>query len=237
MPHKILVVDDEERMRELLELHLKGVFRVDTAASGDEALKLLADETYDLVVLDVLMPDRDGWDVCADIRNRFEIPVLMLTALSGVEEKLEAFSVGADDYMTKPFDARELIARVKALLRRSDRDLGHNTLRFSSSDSGLVIDPLKRTVTKDSEILHLTPMEFDLLHHLATQPDRVFTREDLLLDVWKDEGYVETRTVDSHIKTLREKLGRDDWGKSLVTVWGTGYKFVPTIDTPWPETH
>src|SRR5690554_5498960 len=101
MPHKILVVDDEERMRDLLELHLKDVFQVNVAASGDEALKLLENEAHDLVILDVLMPGRDGWDVCSEIRSRFDTPVLMLTALSGVEEKLEAFSVGADDYMTK----------------------------------------------------------------------------------------------------------------------------------------
>lgn len=229
MSHRVLVVDDEPRMRDLITLHLKGEFHVESASSGEEALKILAERPFDVVILDVLMPGKDGWEVCQEIRRTFDTPVIMLTALSGVEEKLEAFASGADDYVTKPFDARELVARIKALLRRKPSEpLAPGPVRPplpTLQYPGLTVDPERRQVMVKDRQVSLTPMEFELLYFLGSHAGRVFTREELLQAVWKDEAYAETRTVDSHIKTLREKLGRDGHGKWLVTVWGVGYKF------------
>lgn len=230
MSHRVLVVDDEERMRSLLRLHLERTFEVSEASSGSEAIELIARRPFDAVVLDILMPGMDGWEVCRRIREEYDTPVLMLTALSDVEDKLEAFEAGADDYLTKPFDPRELVARLEALIRRSeggreaDRgDGGASTISFP----GLKINLDARTTEVNGERLTLTPKEFDLLAFLARSPGTAFTREELLLHVWGDAAFVETRTVDAHIKTLRGKLGRGGVGGSLVTVWGVGYRFDP----------
>lgn len=231
--YKVLVVDDEARMRDLLALHLKRTFDVETAASGHEALERLRSGSYDVVVLDVLMPDLDGWEVCRRIRREHRVPVLMLTALSDVEDKLEAFGAGADDYLTKPFDPRELAARVEALARRyKETDVSRSPQEapdrvFDFGD--LVIDTRRRHVEVQGRAVSLTPKEFDLLVHLVKGEGEAFSREQLLVDVWGDAAFVETRTVDSHVKTLREKLGRDKAGKSLVTVWGVGYKFDASV--------
>lgn len=231
MTPRVLVVDDEERMRSLLTLHLRQAFSVEAVASGKEALQRLDDGGVDVVVLDILMPELDGRDVCRRIRARHDVPVLMLTALAAVEEKLEAFEAGADDYLTKPFDPRELIARVDALLRRS-RSVGDRSTVGQGEPQldfpGLTLDVSTRDVRVGERSVALTPKEYELFLFLASSPGRPFTREDLLHEVWKDAAYVETRTVDSHIKTLREKLGRDRAGATLVTVWGVGYKFDPS---------
>ena len=233
MARRVLVVDDEERMRSLLRLHLQRVYDVSEAASGTEALALVARRPFDAVVLDILMPDMDGWEVCRKIREEHDTPVLMLTALSDVEDKLEAFHAGADDYLTKPFDPRELIARLEALIRRAEagREQAGKGGRAAKSSvlayGGLVIDLDARTVELHGEPVALTPKEFDLLAFLARSPRTAFSREELLLHVWGDAAYTETRTVDAHIKTLRGKLGRGGAGGSLVTVWGVGYKFEP----------
>lgn len=227
--YRVLVVDDEARMRDLLALHLRRSFDVETAASGDEALAMLEAGSYDVVILDVLMPGLDGWEVCRRVRRDHRVPVLMLTALSDVEDKLEAFGAGADDYLTKPFDPRELIARVEALARRykeaeASRPPGEESSQILEY-GGLVVDAKRRKVSVDSEPVALTPKEFDLLVYLVKGEGVAFSREQLLVEVWGDAAVVETRTVDSHVKTLREKLGREKAGKSLVTVWGIGYKF------------
>ncbi|MBO2521820.1 MAG: DNA-binding response regulator [Firmicutes bacterium] len=236
MAHRVLVVDDEARMRDLLALHLRRAFEVETAASGREALRMLEAGEYDVVVLDVLMPGLDGWEVCRRIREAHEVPVLMLTALAGVEDKLEAFGAGADDYLTKPFDPRELLARVEALARRYEKarrarraDAAGAAGEAPLSYPGLLIDVPKREVKVHGEPVSLTPKEFDLLVYLVRGEGTAFSREQLLQEVWGDAGRGETRTVDSHVKTLREKLGRDGVGKSLVTVWGVGYKFDPSV--------
>lgn len=229
VPQRVLVVDDEERMRKLLVLHLRRAFEVDTAASGRDALQMVTERRYHLVVLDILMPDMDGWEVCRRLRRRHGVPVLMLTALTDVEDKLEAFEAGADDYLTKPFDPRELVARAEALVRRggfaATESGGERTPLVSS---GITVDPAARSVDVDGAQVVLTPKEFDLLSYLVQHAGEAFTREELLQEVWGDAGFVETRTVDSHIKTLREKLGRQGAGKALVTVWGVGYKFEPS---------
>lgn len=234
MAHKVLVVDDEARMRDLLALHLRRRFEVVTAGSGAEALELLKSQAFDVVVLDILMPGLDGWEVCRRIRAEHEVPVLMLTALGSVEDKLEAFGAGADDYLTKPFDPRELLARVEALARRYDsarraRPAAKEADGSRFSFPGLFIDVARREVKVDGKPVTLTPKEFDLLVYLVKGEGVAFPRERLLQEVWGDAGYAETRTVDSHIKTLREKLGRDQVGRSLVTVWGVGYKFDASV--------
>lgn len=234
MAYRVLVVDDEARMRDLIALHLRQSFAVETAASGPEALVKLQAGDYDVVVLDVLMPGLDGWEVCRRIRREHRVPVLMLTALSDVEDKLEAFGAGADDYLTKPFDPRELAARVEALARRYKEAEAPRPSRARPAheepgqviDLGeLVIDARRREVRVAGRPVALTPKEFDLLLHLVRGEGAAFSREQLLVDVWGDAAVVETRTVDSHVKTLREKLGRERVGKCLVTVWGVGYKF------------
>lgn len=233
MAYRVLVVDDEARMRDLLALHLERFFDVEKAASGDEALQMLESAPFDVVVLDVLMPGMDGWEVCRRIRQGHQVPVLMLTALSDVEDKLEAFGAGADDYLTKPFEPRELVARVEALARRYEaaaagRAGAGEPGRFLAYP-GLVIDLKSRQVTVEGRRVALTPKEFDLLVYLVKGDGAVFSREQLLMEVWGDAGYAETRTVDSHVKTLREKLGREKVGKSLVTVWGVGYRFDASV--------
>lgn len=235
MSHRILVVDDEERMRSLIRLHLERTFDVSEAASGAEAIAMIERGPFDAVVLDILMPGVNGWEVCRRIREEHDTPVLMLTALSDVEDKLEAFDAGADDYLTKPFDPRELVARLEALIRRADG--GREPERKAADEGsilafpGLAINLDARTVEADGRRPDLTPKEFDLLVFLARSPGKVFTREDLLLQVWGDVAYAETRTVDAHIKTLRGKLGRGAAGGSLVTVWGVGYKFEPAASS------
>lgn len=232
MAPRVLIVDDEPRMRSLLALHLKQSFDVETASSGEEALRRIQSERFDAVVLDILMPGLDGREVCRRIRGSSAVPVLMLTALAGVEEKLEAFDRGADDYLTKPFDPRELVARVEALMRRSQRNAKGSVIKTSEplEVRGLHIDRAARTVKVQGREIALTPKEYELLLHLVQAPRRPFSREELLQEVWRDAAFAQTRTVDSHIKTLREKLGRDGVGAALVTVWGVGYKFDPEAD-------
>ena len=208
-------------MRGLLALHLKRAFEVEMAASGDEALEKLASSHFDLVILDILMPGVDGWEVCRKIRERSRTPVMMLTALADTEDKLEAFDAGADDYVTKPFDPRELVARAQALVRRAQAG---ERISFGP----LVVDLAAREVFVDGRPVTLTPKEFDLLAWLVRSPGRAFSREELLHEVWGETVHLETRTIDSHVKTLREKLGRDRAGAALVTVWGVGYKFDPS---------
>lgn len=225
---RVLVIDDTEQDRELAASLLKREgYDVLEAGSGEQGLELVEAEQPNLVLLDVMLPGIDGLDVCKRIRNRSEVPVIMLTARDEEVDKVVGLELGADDYITKPYKSREFVARVRAMLRRSVITERATAQKKRLVYSGIEIDLPTRSVTVEGEIIHLTPKEFDLLFHLASRPRRVFTREEIVEEVW---GYSppggDLRTVDTHVKRLRKKLeeGRDvPW--SLATVWGVGYKF------------
>lgn len=221
MAGRILLVDDEPRMRELLRLYLQRAgYQLTEASDGAEALLFLEQAPFDLVLLDLMLPDTDGWTVCSRIRAQGDTPVIMLTARGDVNDRLRGLNVGADDYVTKPFDPREVVARVEAVLRRARPRAvpGSQPLRVGS----LALDLSGRVASASGRALSLTPKEFDLLATLAEYPGQVLRREQLLRQVWGTEYAGEARTVDTHIKNLREKLGAD--AAILVTVWGVGYK-------------
>lgn len=225
---RVLVIDDTEQDRELAASLLKREgYDVLEAGSGEQGLELVEAEQPNLVLLDVMLPGIDGLDVCKRIRNRSEVPVIMLTARDEEVDKVVGLELGADDYITKPYKSREFVARVRAMLRRSVITERATAQKKRLVYSGIEIDLPTRSVTVEGEIIHLTPKEFDLLFHLASRPRRVFTREEIVEEVW---GYSppggDLRTVNTHVKRLRKKLeeGRDvPW--SLATVWGVGYKF------------
>ncbi|MCL5040463.1 MAG: response regulator transcription factor [Firmicutes bacterium] len=220
----ILVVDDEARMRSLVRAYFeKEGFTVEEAGNGEEAIKKTSQKAYDLVILDLMLPRVDGWSVCRKIREKSFVPIIMLTARGAEEERLLGFDLGADDYVVKPFSPRELLARARALLRRSSPPT-ESTERVEAGH--LQIDPVGRLVTIQGERVALTPKEFDLLLHLARHPGRVFSREQLLEQVWGYDFYGDLRTVDTHVKTLREKVSRSRGLPHYIqTVWGIGYKF------------
>ncbi|QGP92896.1 Transcriptional regulatory protein SrrA [Neomoorella glycerini] len=219
---RILVVDDEAGLRQLVRLYLeKEGMVVAEAATGRQALEKLQQDKYDLLILDLMMPDGDGWSVCRAVRQQMDLPIIMLTARGEEMDRLLGFELGADDYVIKPFSPRELVARVKALLRRAGAGLQRGEqLQFP----GLSIDIAGREVKVDGRTVNnLTPKEFDLLLFLARHPGQVMSREKILEKVWGYDFYGDLRTVDTHIKNLREKLGRERG--FITTVWGVGYKF------------
>ncbi|WP_138492989.1 response regulator transcription factor [Paenibacillus pinistramenti] len=228
--NRILVVDDEERIRRLLKMYLeKEGYEIDEAEDGETALKKALEENYDLVLLDVMLPGIDGIEVCNRLRQSKATPVLMLTAKGEEINRVQGFEVGADDYVVKPFSPREVIFRVKAILRRS------SATAYLSQDSGsnstivfptLTIEHDAHRVTAGGEEVSLTPKEYELLHYLAVSPDKVFSREELLKDVWNYEFFGDLRTVDTHVKRLREKLNKvsPEAALMITTVWGVGYK-------------
>ena len=219
---KILVADDDENIVELISLYLrKEGFAVIAARDGGEALQKIAQQDPDLVLLDIMMPVKDGWEVCREVRQRYRVPVIMLTARGEAYDKILGLELGADDYITKPFNPRELVARVKAVLRRSRR-AGEGGRRLRYRD--LVIDLDEFAVFREGRPLSLTRKELELLWLLASEPNRVFSREQLLSRIWGYDYTGDTRTVDTHIKRLRRKLGAgESW--RIGTVWGVGYKF------------
>lgn len=220
----VLVADDEGRMRGLVRMYLEREgYRVLEAADGEEALNIIREQHCDLVVLDLMMPVVDGWTVCKEIRVSRDLPVIMLTARGDEYDRLLGFDLGADDYITKPFSPRELVARVKALMRRARPEGGRrDRLQFP----GLSIDAIGRSVKSGDRVVTLTPKEFDLLFFLARHHGQVLSREQLLQQVWGYDFYGDLRTVDTHMKNLREKLGKDSAAAGyLKTVWGVGYKF------------
>lgn len=225
----ILVVDDEERIRKLLKMFLvREEFRVLEAEHGEQALEVLAQERVDLVVLDLMMPVMDGWIACEKIRANWNIPVIMLTARGEEADRVLGFELGADDYVVKPFSHREMVLRIKALLRRStELAVGAFHRGDSITVPGLVIQAESRKVIIEGQEVNLTPLEFDLLSYLAKQQGRVFTREQLLQNVWGYDYFGDLRTVDTHIKRLREKLAKHSAQATeyIATVWGVGYKF------------
>ncbi|MCK1991362.1 response regulator [Peribacillus muralis] len=228
---KILVVDDEERIRRLLKMYLeREEYIIDEAENGDEALTKALENEYDLILLDIMMPGKDGIEVCRELREKKTTPIIMLTAKGEEVNRVQGFEVGTDDYIVKPFSPREVVLRVKALLRRSSTTSYVQT-ETTAKDvivfSHLTIDNDAHRVLADDKEVSLTPKEYELLYFLAKSPDKVFDREQLLKEVWHYEFFGDLRTVDTHVKRLREKLNRisENAAKMIVTVWGVGYKF------------
>ena len=226
---KILIVDDDENIAELLSLYLtKECFDTMMVHDGEEAL--VAFDTYqpNLILLDLMLPGIDGYQVCREIRTRSSVPIIMLSAKGEVFDKVLGLELGADDYIMKPFDAKELVARVKAVLRRYQafpRPENHSEDKSKCVEyPGIVINLTNYSVLVDNKNVEMPPKELELLYFLASSPNQVFTREQLLDQIWGYEYIGDTRTVDVHIKRLREKIN-DHNGWSLATVWGIGYKF------------
>jgi len=220
----VLVVDDEESVRELIKLYLsKEGFEVLHAREGKEALRVNGEHHPDLIILDLMLPGMDGREVCRQIRSTSRVPIIMLTARAEEVDRIVGLELGADDYVVKPFSPRELVARVKAVLRRGGAsDEEEETLTFL----GLRIDRVQHRVEVEGEEVHLTPTEFRLLWCLASQPGRVFSRAELLDRIWGYDSESDARTVDVHIKRLRQKTNASEsQSVSITTVWGLGYKF------------
>jgi two-component system, OmpR family, response regulator ResD len=228
---RILVVDDEERIRRLLKMYLEREgYVIDEAEDGNQALAKANSTDYDLILLDIMMPGKDGIEVCREIREKKSTPIIMLTAKGEEMNRVQGFEVGTDDYIVKPFSPREVILRVKALLRRSSKT---TYLQTDTTTKDVIVFPHvtidndAHRVTADGKEVSLTPKEYELLYFLAKSPDKVFDREQLLKEVWHYEFFGDLRTVDTHVKRLREKLNKvsEEAAKMIVTVWGVGYKF------------
>ena len=225
MQYKILIVDDDENICELLRLYLeKDGFETIVANDGEQAVDYASKYSPDLILLDIMLPKLDGWQVCREIRKTSETPIIMLTAKGETFDKILGLELGADDYVSKPFDTKEVIARIKAVLRRSHEsdkssqvnEVRYDKLKINLTNYELVVDGVK---------IDTPPKELELIYHLASNPNRVYTRDQLLDEVWGFDYYGDSRTVDVHVKRLREKLENvsDEW--CLKTVWGVGYKF------------
>jgi len=223
---KIMVADDDVNICELLRLYLeKEQYNVVIANNGNEAIAKFNSESPELILLDIMMPGLDGWQVCREIRKTSNVPIIMITAKGETFDKVLGLELGADDYVVKPFDAKEIVARIKAVLRRAGNAVQpENTVREVSFDK-LVVNMTRYELKVDGKVVDTPPKELELLFHLASNPNRVYTRDQLLDEVWGFEYYGDSRTVDVHVKRLREKLEgvSDKW--NLKTVWGVGYKF------------
>ncbi len=225
MQYKILIVDDDENICELLNLYLKkDGFDTSVAYNGREAVEMAEKYSPDLILLDIMLPELDGWQVCREIRKRSEVPIIMLTAKGETFDKILGLELGADDYVTKPFDTKEVVARIKAVLRRSNENEKTDKTEEVRFDK-LIINLTNYELIVDGKQIDTPPKELELIYHLASNPNRVYTRDQLLDEVWGFDYYGDSRTVDVHVKRLREKLEAvsDKW--SLKTVWGVGYKF------------
>ncbi len=224
MNEKILVVDDEQSICDLIKLDLEFEgFVVETAYDGREALEKVESFNPDLIILDVMLPYISGFELCKKINEKHNIPIILLTAKTDIVDKVLGLELGADDYLTKPFDNRELLARVKALIRRSSQTPTEDLDIIENGD--LKIIPNERRVLVDSEEIHLTPKEYDLLYLLAQHLEQVFSRETLLEKIWGYDYYGDTRTVDMHVQRIRKKIGDHSSNpKYLQTVFGVGYK-------------
>lgn len=221
---RILVVDDDNNICELLRLYLeKEGYAVTIANDGGAAVRLFQEVSPSLMLLDIMLPVLDGWQVCREIRKFSNKPVIMLTAKGETFDKVLGFELGADDYVVKPFDAKEVMARVKAVLRRSG-GVAQSDIKEVSYDK-LIINLTNYELRVNGEKIDTPPKEMELIYHLASNPNRVFTRDQLLDEVWGFDYYGDSRTVDVHVKRLREKLEgiSDKW--ELKTVWSVGYKF------------
>lgn len=223
---KILVVDDEWNMRNLIKIYLSKVnVLIDEASDGKEAIRMAQQTTYDLMLLDIMLPDIDGWEVCSTIRKTQQISILMLTARDDMKDKVYGLEIGADDYLIKPFAPEELVARVKALLRRISKPMDDAT-NERLNVRGLSINNESREVLVNNIRIELTPKEFDILHFVTSQPKRVFTREILLESIWSSNDFSDLRAIDTHVKNIREKLRKAGLSYNPIkTVWGVGYKY------------
>lgn len=228
---RILIVDDDENIAELISLYLiKECFDAEMAANGEEALEKF--ETYKphLILLDIMLPGIDGYDVCREIRKKSNVPVIMLSAKGEVFDKVLGLKIGADDYMVKPFDSNELVARVQAILRRTAVQEEEKHIVTAEEEEecvkyeGLTVNLTGYSVIYNDEMIEMPPKELELLYFLASKPNQVFTREQLLDKIWGYDYIGDTRTVDVHVKRVREKI-KDGRNWSIATVWGIGYKF------------
>lgn len=219
---KVLLVDDEKRMLDLVSLYLQPHrYLCKKALGAHEALAYLEKEVFDIILLDIMMPDMDGWELCREIRKFSDVPIIMLTAREQQEDIIKGLNLGADDYTTKPFNEEELLARMKALLRR-------RTPKNTIEVEGLLWDEDRFELTYDKHSIKLTPKEFLMVGHLMKNADKVFTREQLIQLIWGFDSETEGRTIDSHVRNVREKIRQsgfpiDDY---FVTVWGIGYKWI-----------
>lgn len=227
MSNKILVVDDDLNICELLKLYLENEgYTAFVANDGQAAVDTFAAKNPDLVLLDIMLPKMDGWQVCREIRKTSSVPIIMLTAKGETFDKVLGLELGADDYVTKPFDAKEVMARIKAVLRRSKGE----SVTAAQEKKTVSYDKLEINIENyemkvNGVVVDTPPKELELIYHFASNPNRVYTRDQLLDEVWGFDYYGDSRTVDVHVKRLREKLEgvSDKW--SLKTVWGVGYKF------------
>ena len=227
MNKKALVVEDDKNIAELLRLYLeKDGFEVSIASDGGQGLRLAGEVEPDVILLDIMLPVMDGWQVCKEIRRTSQVPIIMLTAKGETYDKVSGLEMGADDYVTKPFEVKELIARIHAVMRR--REGGDSPAAKRLEYDKLIINLDSYELIVDGKKVDTPPKEMELLYHLAASPNRVYTRNQLLDEVWGFDYFGASRTVDVHIKRLREKLEgvSDKW--SLKTVWGVGYKFEVT---------
>ena len=226
---KILIVDDDENIAELISMYLeKECYDTRMANDGEEALEVFDEYKPNLILLDLMLPGIDGYQVCREIRIKSQVPIIMLSAKGEVFDKVLGLELGADDYIIKPFDAKELVARVKTVLRRYTNTMPAANAEESKpnivSYPGLEINLANYSVTYNGENIEMPPKEIELLYFLASKPNQVFTREQLLDNIWGYEYVGDSRTVDVHIKRIREKINdNENW--AIATVWGIGYKF------------
>ena len=227
---RILIVDDDENIAELISLYLvKECFDTEIAANGEEALKKFEAYHPHLILLDIMLPGIDGYDVCREIRKNSNVPIIMLSAKGEVFDKVLGLKIGADDYMVKPFDSNELVARVQAILRRTvvpneEKKVVPEGEGECVSYDGLTVNLTSYSVVYNGKPVEMPPKELELLYFLASKPNQVFTREQLLDQIWGYDYIGDTRTVDVHVKRVREKI-KDGSNWSIATVWGIGYKF------------
>lgn len=223
---KILIVDDEENICEIVRLYIeKEGFDAIIANDGQEAVAKFNKEKPDLILLDIMLPIKDGWQVCREIRAQSKVPIIMLTAKGETFDKVLGLELGADDYVVKPFEPKELIARIRAVLRRSADSVDEKADEDELSFDGLKINQSTYEVYIDDKKVEMPPKEFELLYFLAKNTNKVFTRDQLLDEIWGYEFFGDSRTVDVHIKRIREKLEGENRTWALKTVWGVGYKF------------
>ncbi|MCI5806736.1 MAG: response regulator transcription factor [Clostridium sp.] len=227
---RILIVDDDENIAELISLYLlKECFDTEIVGDGEQALVKFKEYKPQLILLDIMLPGIDGYDVCREIRKSSNVPIIMLSAKGEVFDKVLGLKIGADDYMIKPFDSNELVARVQAVLRRvSQNEAADETASEEEKDcvkyDGLTVDLTGYSVIYNGKAIDMPPKEMELLYFLASSPNQVFTREQLLDQIWGYDYIGDTRTVDVHVKRIREKI-KDGKNWSIATVWGIGYKF------------
>lgn len=225
----ILVVEDEASIAEVVSLYLKRAgFNVQTASDGKQAMNMLENEIPDFVIMDLMLPEVDGLSLTRWLRDRSDVPIIMLTARREEIDRIAGLEMGADDYVVKPFSPQELVSRVRAVMRRLGRDQVEVMNERALSFDGLNIDPTSRVVTVKDDPVELTAKEFDMLYLLMRHPKQVFTREQLLDRVWGGAQYIDPGTVTVHVRRLREKIENDPSKPArLLTVWGVGYKFEP----------